>query len=107
MTHLYLQGMHELPLVGKRTNYAHQHIPPNNLTHPQKVHAFAKVAWEFLKPLYKADGDRVHAHRPAERLEGATGLDDRSGIIDVVGSEDGSGETASTTMQSHPPIEDL
>eukprot|EP00729_Bicosta_minor_P007905 gene7905-6902_t len=46
-------GMHELPLVGKRANYSHQHIPPNNLTHPQKVHAFARVAWEFLKPLYK------------------------------------------------------
>lgn len=84
MAHLYLQGMHELPLVGKRTNYAHQHIPPNNLTHPQKVHAFAKVAWEFLRPLYK---------------------EDRSGMIDV-GSKDGSEETAST-MQSHPPIEDL
>ena len=35
-------GVHELPLVGKRTTYAHMHIPANNLTHPQKVHAFAR-----------------------------------------------------------------
>jgi len=46
-------GTHELPLVGKRSTYAHMHIPPNNLTHPQKVHAFAMVAWEFLSPLYR------------------------------------------------------
>jgi hypothetical protein len=55
-------GVHELPLVGKRTNYAHEHIPPNNLTHTQKVHAFAAVAWEFLKPLYKPT-------RPAQYYE--------------------------------------
>eukprot|EP00035_Acanthoeca_spectabilis_P011297 m.198735 g.198735 ORF g.198735 m.198735 type:complete len:412 (+) comp15300_c0_seq3:119-1354(+) len=52
-------GTHELPLVGKRTSYAHQHIPPNNLTHPQKVHAFAMVAWEFLAPLYRPFRDSI------------------------------------------------
>eukprot|EP00040_Diaphanoeca_grandis_P010780 m.55239 g.55239 ORF g.55239 m.55239 type:complete len:412 (-) comp22036_c0_seq2:19-1254(-) len=39
-------GVHELPFVGKR-------LHSNNLTHPQKVHAFAKIAWEFLEPLYR------------------------------------------------------
>ena len=51
-------GMHEVPLVGKRTRYAHQNIPPNNLTHTQKVHAFARVAWEFLR-VHRKTGPRV------------------------------------------------
>ena len=51
-------GMHEVPLVGKRTHYAHQIIPPNNLSHPQKVHAYARLAWSFLKE-HRKTGPRV------------------------------------------------